>query len=648
MKIKKILAGVLACITVFGALPYSNYVISENNAITANAEIYENFTYTKYSDHIEISDCREASTEAVIPSEIDGLPVTSIGDNAFKDCVSLKSITIPDSVTSMGEGIIFESCSSLISITVGENNSNYTDVDGVLFNKDLSEIIFYPPKKGTSYTIPDGVVSIGNFAFAYCLDLTSVTIPESVTSIGEKAFYRCESLTSITIPEGVTSIGKQAFRDCCFNPISITIPDSVTEIGDKAFYGCGLTSITVGENNSNYADVDGVLFNKDLSEIILYPSNKKGTSYAIPDGVASIGENAFNGSSLTSITIPESVTSIGNSAFEFCLDLISITIPDSVTSIGNSAFANCSGLTSIMISDGVTSIGASAFYRCESLTSIKIPDSVTSIEDDAFYYCSNLTSITVGENNSSYTDVDGILFNKDLSKIISYPPKKETSYYTIPESVTSLGSMAFSGCSNLTSITIPESVTSIGIWAFGDCKGLTSITIPESVTSIGNYAFVNCIGLKSITIPESVMSIGLYAFGNCKNMTSIAIENPECEIYDDKNTILFTTTIYGYKDSTAQAYAEKYHRKFVTLGDVTAAGFGDINGDGAINASDASEILDYYSKISSGAAGNPDISAFDINKDGTVDSSDASVILSYYSYKSSGGTDTLEEFIKTE
>ncbi len=269
-----------------------------------------------------------------IPSYVNGKPVVTIDDNAFYyGCRSLTSITIPDSVTSIGEGA-FRSCSSLTSITIDDKNNNYSSENGVLFNKDKSSLIRYPEnKEGSYYTIPNSVTSMGYLAFGGCRSLTSITIPDSVTSINDAVFESCSSLTSVTIPDSVTSIGDWAFSYCP-KLTRITIPDSVTSIGDGAFYDCtSLTSITIG------------------------------------NGVTSIGDYAFSGcSSLTSISIPNGVTRIGEDAFFYCSSLISITIPDSVTIIDWYAFNGCSSLTNITIPDNVTSIGDYAFDNCEKLT----------------------------------------------------------------------------------------------------------------------------------------------------------------------------------------------------------------------------------------------------------------------------------------
>ena len=414
--------------------------------------------------------------------------VKSIGNRAFYLCESLQSVTIPNSVTSIGDGA-FRDCNSLQSIT-----------------------------------IPNSVTSIGDEAFYRCESLQSVTIPNSVTSIGDDAFYLCESLQSVTIPNSVTSIGDAAFWGCKYLQ-SITIPNSVKSIGHQAFYNCeSLQSVTIPNSVTSIEDH-------------AFSGCESHQSVTIPNSVKSIGKEAFSGcESLQSVTIPNSVTSIGDYAFWGCKYLQSITIPNSVKSIGNSAFCSCKSLQSVTIPNSVTKIGDFAFVGCESLQSITIPNSVTSIGDGAFWGCKYLQSITIPNSvrnignhafrdcnicfficNSTYFQNDDVcLFNKDKTAIVSRI--KDCVNYIIPNSVTSIGDYAFSGCESLQSITIPNSVTSIGKHAFEQCNSLQSITIPNSVTKIGGGAFWPCKSLQSVTIQNSVTNIGNYAFCGCTHL----------------------------------------------------------------------------------------------------------------------------------
>ena len=241
-------------------------------------------------------------------------------------------------------------------------------------------------------------------------------------------------------------------------------------------------------------------------------------SYLKTYSVTSIGREAFSGcTGLTSVTIPNSVTSIGIHAFSHCSGLTSVTIPNSVTSIGSYAFISCSGLTSVTLGNSITSIGEYAFHRCTGLTSVTIPNSVTTIDDFAFYGCTGLTSfhipksvknigscpfgdtnistITIDNNNSSFSVVDNVLYTKDLSVLVFYPPKKAELQFSIPNSVTSIGDYAFENCTGLAFVTIPNSVTTIGKSAFRYCTGLTS-TIIYSVTSIGIRPWRHCDKLR--------------------------------------------------------------------------------------------------------------------------------------------------------
>ena len=500
------------------------------------------FGYTSYTGGTAVEQYYGTGTNLTktyyIPSNLRSVTVT--GGNmlygAFYGCSMLTSVTISNSVTSIGEKAFYY-CSGLTSVAISSNSVT-----------SIGEKAFYNCSGLTSVAISsNSVTSIGDYAFYNCSGLTSVTIPNSVTSLGQMAFAYCSGLASVTIGNGVTSIGSGAFSGCS-GLVDMTIPfvgssATATTTSASTLFGYlfGTTSYTGGTAvEQKYGS------GTSQKKTYYIPSNLR--SVTVTGGIMLYG--AFSRCSmLTSVTILNSVRSIGQKAFAGCNGLVDMTIPfvggnatattasestlfgyifeystysssssstqptgtirqlyqsgsfaygiyayipsslRSVTVTGGNllrgAFSNCSMLTSVTIPDSITSIGQAAFNGCSGLTSFTIPNSVTSIGNSAFYGCSGLTEVT------------------------------------IPNSVTSISESTFSNCSGLTSVTIPNSVTSIGNYAFQSCSGLTEVAIGNSVTSIGYEAFRDCSGLTSVTIGNSVTNIGQRAFYNCSGLTDI-------------------------------------------------------------------------------------------------------------------------------
>ena len=459
--------------------------------------------------------------------------VTSIGNRAFENCTALSSISLPDSITEIGSsafdstaltsirlpaGIEFisldfidscflletielpesmssfypydcRSCPKLKEIKISRSNKNFSTVDGVLFNKEKTELLYFPEGKTGSYIIPDSVTTIGDSAFKNCTNLTSITIPDSVTTIGNGAFENCANLTSITIPDSVTVISYSAFENCT-RLTSIKIPMGVTRIERDVFANCtNLVSVT------------------------------------IPAGAKEIDDCAFRDcTSLTSISIPDNVSSIGNGAFENCTSLSTIHIPENIEKIGLGVFDNTEFynnvsnwengalyLDSILvevssdisgnycIKSGTVVIADDAFNDCENLAAVDIPDSVKTIGESAFAGCSNLSAVEIP---SSVKTIGHAAFRGCLN----------LSAVDIPNGVKEIGGSAFSGCSNLISVVVPGSITAIGFGAFSDCSELVYVNLCDGVKSLGSSAFENCAKLTTVSIPDSVDNVGYGVF----------------------------------------------------------------------------------------------------------------------------------------
>ena len=478
--------------------------------VSGTGEVSEDgFEYKELDDGtLEITGYNGSDTTVVIPAEIDGKTVTSIGERAFRYKVNLRSVELPDSITRLGKSA-FESCIVLNSIN-----------------------------------LPEGITRIERAVFEDCDKLTGIKLPSGLASIGEWAFSRC-GLTSIELPSGVTSIEKYAF-EACTGLTSIKLSSSLTSIGNGVFLECkSLTDVSVDENNDNYSSVGGVLFNKQKTELLYYPTGKTG-AYRVPDGVTGIGDSAFEDcTNLTGIEFPDGFTSIGNSSFKGCSSLTDVKLPNSLTQMGLYAFENCSGLTSVELPGSLTYIPMNAFRRCGSLPSIEFPSSLTEIDSNAFEWCSSLTSvelpggltymgssifgncssltdILIDESNEKYSSVDGVLFNKAETKLLSCPAGR-TGQFQVPEDVFTIDTGAFKGCSGLTDIKLPEDLRTVGYRAFSGCSGLTGIELPDTITSLGGYAFENCSTLTGLELPEKITGIAEGTFSGCNNLTGIKL-----------------------------------------------------------------------------------------------------------------------------
>ena len=399
-------------------------------------------------------------TEYVIP---DG--VKNITDYLLWGCTTLKNLTIPYSVTSIGENALWR-CMSLESINVSDDNAVFSSVDGVLFNKDKTELLQYPVgSTRTAYSIPNGVISIADYSFPECTSIESITFPDSVTSIGEMAFPACSSLKSVEMGSGLKTIGYYAFAWCAALT-DVKIPYGVTTIGDSAFDSCtSFANITFPDSVTSIGQnvIWGTAYYKDEANWendILYVDN-----HLIQAKYEISGD----------CVIKDGTKTIADSAFSSRESLENITIPNSVVSIGQLGFYRCSSLKNVTIPDSVLSIDYRAFSYCESLENVVIGAGVTYIEEGAFRSCKSLKNIEVSKDNSSFTSVDGVLFNKDKTKLIRYTAGSSNTTYTVPDSVTTIGYRAFDYSASLESIVIGAGVTHIGENAFKNCTALKDV-----------------------------------------------------------------------------------------------------------------------------------------------------------------------------
>ena len=497
------------------------------------------------------------------------LNVLAIFLTALLFCVG---IAAADASTRCGETLdySFDTRLGVLTIYGTGKMDDWTEADAPWLNLQRGQTL-------RQVVIADGVSSIGDNAFSGCDTLEKVTIADSVTSIGEGAFENCEKLTSVTLPRELRRIGFGAFFSCrsakfnalpqnlvtidtvafygCEKLTELEIPASVTTIGYGCFASCSnLRVITVADGNENFTVENGVLYNRDKT-LLLQAPGALAEKVIIPDSVAVIGNNAFDGCyRLPEVTIPTGVQRIGTYAFNGCEGLRKVTVPSTVTEIGNSTFAYCTFLEKIFVdadnqvyadvdgalyskdgthflqlpgafpgdfvmADGVTEIAPYAFAGCSRMRSVTLPDSVQTLGSNTFKGCTSLSDVEIpaavkGIPTRAFWGCTGL------------------SQMTIPKGITSIGGGAFAQCTVLKQVNFEEgtSLTSIGSGAFHACKSLTHMDLPESVRFIDELAFDECTALTSVTLPRGLTSIPFACFYRCEKLQSIRIPASVTEI----------------------------------------------------------------------------------------------------------------------
>lgn len=562
--------------------------------------------------------------------------VTSIGNFAFYGLDALKSITIPDHITSIGHSV-FRKCSQLSDVTIGKGITG------------ISNFTFFECTALESITIPNHITSIGSAAFMSCRNLKNASIPSSVTTIGDHAFYDCVSLTNIRIPNGVTSLGYLTFSNC-------TSLQKVIYLGTEAewnaiekdnYWDYGTASYTVEYHTAHVYD-EGVITTAPTftSEGVKTYTCSCGLTYT--EAIEKLIGGSCGTDLIWTFDKPSSTLTISGTGkmtdyyipsnppwYAYRTLIKVLVIEDGVTTLGYSAFAECTALTSVTIADSVTEIGNRAFGGCTNLISVTLPDAVKKLGDEAFVDCTRLSSVTLSK---TLTEIGEGTFNncKALKNIV------------IPDSVTSIGNAAFIA-SGLMRITLPSSLTSIGAW-FQTCTSLQSFTVPEGITTIESGAFRYCYYLKTLYLPKTLTSIESYAFdvtgvktiyfdgtkreweavaigGNNRVLTTAAVIFQPCEVHTwDEGTVTVIPDgdtvgemTYTCLDCEATKTEELIYRA------------GDANDDGTVDLNDAVLVKVYlanYDYVTNTSTITVALGA-DANADGTIDLNDA-VLLTLY------------------
>lgn len=383
-------------------------------------------------------------------------------------------------------------------------------------------------------TVPDGVITIGEKAFAKCENLTTVVLPDTVKALGEGAFQECLNLTSVQLSNNIESIGAWAFV-MCEKLENISFPDSLCSIGTGAFVGCStLTKLTISQNVSKIGG-GAFSFCESLTDIAVNPMNEvfetefgmllqtDGEDYAIiccPAGRSG------------RVVIPEFIDAVCAFAFGGCDQITEIIFPECMSVIGDSAFHSCSALTSVKLPMELEQILEEAFAGCKCLTSVFIPSSVKLIETNVFDECDKLTIYATSPSYAeNYAIKNGIRFIADImadcriegNTFVRYSCFMKDAEFTLPDGITRIGECAFAENTYIKSIVIPEGITEIEDRAFANCMHLQKITLPDSILVIGQEVFEGCISLRTIALPDGLTTIKSGAFSGCFRLREVNI-----------------------------------------------------------------------------------------------------------------------------
>lgn len=463
---------------------------------SAAAQQCGDFTYTVNGGAATITGYTGSGGTVIIPSAINGVPVTAIGANAFFSCQALTNVSIPNSVTNvMSEAFCY--CFNLASVNIPTNLAV------------LGDSAFYQCSSLLALHIPASVTKIGSSAFARCTSVTAISVDvlnPAYSSCGGVVFDKAQTLLvqypgglagSYTVPAGVTAIAECAFQ-CSTGLTAVSLPKSLVSLGESAFDGCAsLASVSLSTSGSQ---------------------------------LASIGAGAFSGcTALLSLTLPGTLTNLGGGAFHGCMALTSVAVPGSVATLNYGVFQGCSGLTSLTLSEGTTFIDGAAFADCTSLPAIYLPSTVTNLGENPFFRSSRLADIEVDPLNPVFSSLGGVLLDRSRTTLLAFPTGL-TNDYAVPAGVTTIGRGAFMYCASLTNLTFPTSVTKIQQEAFQCCLSLTNLTLPPNLTSIGVAAFDDCTSLSSITLPGRITEIPYELFCSCQSLANIVIPNGVTDI----------------------------------------------------------------------------------------------------------------------